>query len=165
MFIQSFENSSKQQKRRSERQAAMQRMNDAAQMEGISMTSMTSITEDEETKQDPSAVTAEKQGEGRISQLLMDIVANNPSSTESSDNVSTRLQRGYHTQNSAGVAPNGSRFSVMEKTAQEFMWDDGSIASGASRISGEYIWTHVRVNFGVSFLTYRFMRFLIRQYR
>jgi hypothetical protein len=146
MFMQSFENSTKQQKRRSERQAAMQRMNDAAQMEGISMTSMTSITEDEETKQDPSAVNAKKGEVGRVSQLLMDIVAN-PASTDSGDAVvSTRLQRGYDTQNSTGVAPNGSRFSVMEKTAQEFMWDDGSIASGASRLGGEYIWAHVRVN-------------------
>jgi hypothetical protein len=138
MFMQSFENSDKQQKRRSERQLAMQRMNDAARFEGISMTSITSIQEDEEeAKQDPSSMDV-KAGEGRVSQLLMNIVAT-PTSSSSGEASSHMVQRGYHTQKSTGVAPNGSRFSVMEKTAQEFMWDDGSVASGASRLSGELL--------------------------
>lgn len=109
--------------------------------EGIAMTSMAPVNEEEETKQDPSSIHA-AEGEGRVSQLLMDIVAN-PTSQSAGDAASTRLQRGYHTQNSAGVAPNGSRFSVMEKTAQAFMWDDGSTV--ASGVSGKLVYAYLGV--------------------
>lgn len=102
------------------------RMNEAAQTDGIMMTSMSSIREDGESKQDPSMM----QTKGGVSQLLMDIVA---SPASQSDDASRNRPRGsLYSQDSGSVAPNGSRFSVMEKTAQNFMWDDGSLASGIS---------------------------------
>ena len=112
---------------------AMQRMNDAAQMQDMPPSSMAAIHEEEETKHDPSS----SKGEGRVSQLLKDIVAP-PTIVDGGSGDTLNLKRGYQRQSSAGVAPNGLRFSALEKTAQDFMWDDGSLASGTSRVSGEF---------------------------
>ena len=131
--MQSFKNSDTQQKRRTERQLAMQRMQEAARMDGISMVSMSSSPErgEGQTKQEPST-----EQEGRVSQMVMDIVAN-PTTAGHDGSSSHMLQRGYHTHNSTGVASNGSRFSLEKHTAQKFLWDDGSLVSGTSRVSSE----------------------------
>lgn len=118
--------------RRTERQAAIMRMNEAAQTDGILMTSISSIRDDGESEQDLSTMHTN----GSVSQLLMDIVAGPASQRGNASN--NRMRGSVYSQSSGSVAPNGSRFSVMEKTAQKFMWDDGSLASG---VSSKFLYT------------------------
>ncbi|KAL7521742.1 hypothetical protein ACHAWX_006427 [Stephanocyclus meneghinianus] len=135
MFMQSFDNSDKQQRRRHERQLAMQRMQNAAQLgetdtvselpTGIFATSAPPKVEDEQQAgPDPSS--------RRVSQLLRDIVGNPGTLSSSVGRLPRSSYKGGLLASRKSVAPNGTRFSVLERTAQQFLWDEGSVASGPS---------------------------------
>jgi hypothetical protein len=130
MFMQSFENSSKQQQRRNERYAAMQRMQKAAQMDVDSISDLPSeststpvpAADGEEAKHDP------REKKSGVSQMLRDIV-----SPTTAFEVSTNFDARKSTTST------GLRFSTMKETAQAFMWDDGSAVSGMSGFSGAFM--------------------------